>query len=90
MNDQATVTMYRTRGCPFCVMAAEFLEDEDIQFVEVFLDDHPDRRGFTSSLKPGHATVPLIIVGEQPIGGLDELRMLHASGGLEEILRGSE
>ena len=89
MNDQVAVTMYRTRGCPFCVMAAEFLEREEIEFEEVFLDDHADRRGFTAELMPGHFTVPLVVVGGRPVGGLDELRRVHASGELGSLLRGN-
>lgn len=87
MTDQAKVTVYRTRSCPFCVMAAELLDRLDVYAHEVFLDDHPDRRGFTHAILPGHYTVPLILVGEAPIGGFFELRKLADSGELEELLR---
>ena len=86
-DDAPKVTMYRTRSCPFCVMAAQFLESLDVPFEEVALDDHPDRRGFTDSLKPGHYTVPLVMVGDEPVGGFDELRALHARGELFSTLR---
>ena len=88
MGTPPEVTMYRTRGCPFCVMAAEFLQGLSVPFREVFLDDHPDRRGFTNELMPGHHTVPLVMVGDRPVGGLAELHSLHGQGELEPLLRG--
>ena len=87
-NSKATVTMYRTTSCPFCVMAAEFLDELGVDYAEVSLDSHPDRWAATSALMPGHQTVPLIVIGEKPIGGLDSLRELHAKGELESMIRG--
>lgn len=81
--------MYRTSGCPFCVMAAEFLDGLGYEFEEVSLDDHPDRRELTNSILSGHYTVPLVVVGDRPVGGLDELQALHAAGELDQALRGS-
>lgn len=84
MNSQtAKVTMYRTRSCPFCVAAEDFLDAKGVEFDQIFLDDHPDRRAFVASIKPGHWTVPLVVIADEPIGGYDELRALDASGGLE-------
>jgi glutaredoxin 3 len=88
MTDRPTITVYRTRGCPFCIMAADLLGRLDAEVDEVFLDDHPDRGQVTSKILPGHHTVPLVVVGEQPIGGFDELRQLQAAGRLEGLLRG--
>lgn len=86
MTNQAPVLVYRTRYCPFCVAAERFLRSHDIEFEEVSLDDHPDRRGFTASIMPGHATVPLILIGDRPIGGYRELLDLDATGELDKLL----
>ena len=78
--------MYRTRGCPFCVMAAEWFADRGIQVEETYLDDHPDRHGLTSSVLPGHTTVPLILIDGTPLGGWEELRAAAARGKLDHLL----
>ena len=88
-NAFASVKMYRTSSCPYCIMAAELLHHLGVEFEEIDLDGHPDRRAVTSEILPGHYTVPLIVVGDQPLGGFDDLRALHAAGTLEERLRGT-
>ena len=88
-SPSALVKMYRTSSCPFCIMAAELLNHLGVEFEEIDLDGHPDRRGLTNSILPGHHTVPLVVVGERPLGGFDELRALHAAGTLEDALRGA-
>ncbi len=89
MPEQTLVTVYRTRSCPFCVMAAKLLDQINAAVEEVFLDDHPDRSGFTHGILPGHYTVPLILVGDRPIGGFSELRRMQESGDLQGLLRGA-
>ena len=86
MTDQPKVTVYRTAACPFCVMAEELLRDKGVTFEEIFLDDHPDRRGFVSGLLPGHRTVPLVLVGDRPLGGFQDLLALEQSGELDRLL----
>ena len=86
MTSTAPITVYRTRYCPFCVETERFLTKAGIQFEEIFLDDHPDRRGFTASIMPGHGTVPLIVMGDEPLGGYRELLDLHGSGELARRL----
>lgn len=89
MSDSPAIQMYRTSSCPFCIMAAELLKGHGIQFEEISLDGHPDRRKVTSDILPGHDTVPLIVVDGEPIGGFDELQRLRAAGELETRLRGT-
>ena len=87
MSDAGThVKMYRTRSCPFCIMAAELLRSHGIAFEEVYLDQEPNRRAITAAIKPGHTTVPLVVAGDTPVGGFDDLRRLDAAGVLEETL----
>ena len=83
---QPNVTVYRTRMCPFCIAAAQFLTDRGVTMNEIYLDDHADRRSVTRAILPGHDTVPLVVIDDQPIGGFDALRALDASGELERLL----
>lgn len=85
----ATITMYRTRYCPFCVAAEDFLEAKGVEFDQVYLDDHPDRWSFTTAIMPGHRTVPLIVIDDEPLGGYEELRAADAAGELAPRIFGS-
>lgn len=82
MNQRATVVVYRTRTCPFCTAAEDLLKARGIAFDEIHLDDSPDRRAATSAILPGHTTVPLILIDDEPIGGFDALRAMDRSGAL--------
>ncbi len=84
-DSQQRVVMYRTRGCPFCVMAEQLLQQKSIPVEQIYLDDHPDRRGFVSSILPGHYTVPLVLIDDRAIGGFTELQDLDAGGELENL-----
>ena len=86
MASSAKVTVYRTRFCPFCVAAARLLDTLGVVYEEVSVDGHADRRSLTSGILAGHTTVPLIVIGEEPIGGYEELVQLESSGRLEELL----
>ena len=84
----ATVRVYRTAYCPFCIAAVELLDQLGIDYEEIALDQHPDRRRVTSEIKPGHTTVPLVVVDDEPVGGYQELTALHQRGGLEPMVFG--
>lgn len=84
---QAEIKMYRTRTCPFCKTAAAWFADRGLEIEEIFLDSHPDRGQVTSAIKPGHTTVPLIVIDGEPVGGLDDLRLAEDRGELEALLR---
>jgi glutaredoxin 3 len=87
MSDPRTdIVVYRTSGCPFCVAAEHLLKQKNAVFEEVYLDDHPDRFRFVAEIKPGHYTVPLVVIRGEPIGGYQELMQLDATGRLDELL----
>ena len=88
MSATPEVLVYRTTSCPFCIAAAELLKQRGIPFTEVSLDHDPDRQGTTSAVLPGHRTVPLIVIGGEPLGGFDALRAADASGDLAARVQG--
>ncbi|MGA1523188.1 MAG: glutaredoxin domain-containing protein [Planctomycetota bacterium] len=90
MKQRATVVVYRTRTCPFCIAAEELLQARGITFDEVHLDDSPARRAVTSSILPGHMTVPLVLIDDRPIGGYDALRAMDRSGELRSSVFSDE
>jgi glutaredoxin 3 len=80
----ATVQMYTTRWCGYCVRAKALLESRGIPFEEISLDDDPGFRRRLMDLTGGW-TVPQILIHGRPIGGYTELWQLDRSGELERL-----
>jgi glutaredoxin 3 len=78
----ATIQVYTTRWCAYCIRAKTLLELRGLEFQEVSLDEDPDFRRRLLE-QTGGWTVPQIVIGGQPIGGYTELWQLDRSGELE-------
>ena len=76
----AAVTVYSTMYCPYCRMAESLLDSLGVDYKKV---DLTHDRGALADLKrrTGMRTVPQIFVGDELIGGFDDLSALHRSGG---------
>ncbi len=79
------VTVYSTTWCPWCDRAKALLKARGIAYDSVNIDEEPDFRQKLLDLTGGY-TVPQIVIGEQPIGGFQQLRALDASGELCKLL----
>jgi glutaredoxin 3 len=79
------ITIYTTAWCGLCERAKAFLEARGLAYDEVRVDEEPGFRDRLLALT-GRATVPQIVVGEEPIGGYSELRALDRDGRLDELL----
>ena len=83
----ASVRMYTTQVCPFCIRAKALLKQRGVdQIDEVRIDLDPQQREQMMALT-GRRTVPQIFIGETHVGGCDELVALDRSGGLEPLLQ---
>jgi glutaredoxin 3 len=78
----ASVRLYSTRWCGYCVRAKALLESRGIEYEEVMLDDDPAFRQKLFDLTGGW-TVPQILIDGRPIGGYTELWRLDREGKLE-------
>ncbi|HEY6398566.1 MAG TPA: glutaredoxin domain-containing protein [Solirubrobacteraceae bacterium] len=79
-----SITVYTTSHCSRCVAAKMLLTRRGISFQEVNLAKDPDGR--TALLKrTGMVTFPQILIGEQVIGGFDELRAADREGRLSQL-----
>jgi glutaredoxin 3 len=83
----AAVTLYTTRYCPFCIGARSLLDSKEVPYRDIAVDHDPGLRREMMD-RSGRRTVPQIWVGEQHIGGYDELRLLDHEGRLDELLEG--
>ncbi|WP_250654945.1 glutaredoxin 3 [Alkalimarinus coralli] len=79
------VVLYTTRFCPYCVRAKNLLNSKGVSFEEIAVDNDPALRR-EMMVKSGRHTVPQIWIGDQHIGGCDELYALERSGKLDSAL----
>jgi len=81
----ATVQIYSTRWCGYCVRAKALLDARGIAYEEIALDDDPTFRQKLFDLTGGW-TVPQILVDGRPLGGYAELWRLDREGRLADRL----
>lgn len=79
------LTLYTTEWCGYCTRAKRLLDDRGLRYREVSLDDDPRFRQRVYDLG-GQWTVPLVVIGDSPVGGYHELAALDRSGALAELL----
>lgn len=85
MTTQATVTLYTTQWCPFCIRAKQLLDQKEAPYHEISVDGQPDLRQDMMQ-KSGQYTVPQIWIGDRHVGGCDELFALERAGRLDSLL----
>ena len=78
------VTVYTTRACPHCHRAKDLLKRKGIPFQEIDVTEDPKKRGEAEE-RYGWMSVPIIVIGDQCIGGADELSRMERTGELDKI-----
>lgn len=82
----AKVTMYSTAVCPYCIRAEALLRQRGVQDIQkIRIDEDPAERDRMIEIT-GRRTVPQIFIGEQHVGGFDDLSALDRAGGLVPLL----
>lgn len=81
----AEITIYTTRFCPFCVRAKSLLSNKRAEFKEIAVDGDSEMRRQLLE-RTGQRTVPQIWIGQQHVGGCDELMTLDRQGRLDTML----
>lgn len=79
-----SVKVYSTPYCPFCNMAKSLLRRSEIPFEDIDVSNPAERAKIRS--ESGWPTVPVIYIGDELVGGFDELSAAQMSGRLEELL----
>jgi glutaredoxin 3 len=80
----ATVIIYTTAWCPYCIRAKQLLDDKAVEYTEINVSAG-DARAKMRELTGG-TTVPQIVINDQATGGCDELFVLERSGELNKLL----
>ena len=79
------IVIYTTPICPYCVAAKSLLKEKGVGWREVDISkDSAERESMVA--RTGRRTVPQIFIGEQHVGGFDELAALDREGGLDPLL----
>lgn len=85
MTEQVRVVMYGTPHCSYCMAARMLLKKKGVEFDEISVSGDAAMREQMEKLS-GKRSVPQIFVGDQPVGGFDELYTLDQDGRLDELL----
>ena len=80
------VKIYTTRTCPFCVRAKRLLQRKNVPYQEIDVSYDDDARTQLTE-RTGRRTVPQIFIGEEHVGGSDELHALEERGELDSLLQ---
>jgi glutaredoxin 3 len=85
----ASVEVYTTPYCPYCVAAKDLLRRKGVDFIEINVAGDRDLRTKMVARAGGSMTVPQIFIGETHVGGCDDLYALDDAGGLDPLLAGA-
>ncbi len=83
----SAIEIYVKQWCPYCAMAKQLLSEKGRNWNEIDIEAQPERRGEMIE-RSGRRTVPQIFVGEQHVGGFDDLKALDDAGRLDSLLEG--
>ena len=82
----ARLEIYTKSWCPYCGFAKAFLDDKNIPFREIDVtSDHLLEREMRE--RSGRSAVPQIFIGDQHIGGCNDLVTAERAGLLAELLQ---
>jgi glutaredoxin 3 len=82
----AHVTIYTRPFCGYCSRAISLLNEKGIEFTEIEAGFDPDKRDEMVRRSGGGRTFPQIFVGDQHIGGCDDMMALERAGKLDPLL----
>lgn len=81
----AHVTIYTRPFCGYCARALKLLDDKRAAYTEIEAGMDPALRQEMMK-RSGRNTFPQIFVGEQHIGGCDDMMALEREGKLDALL----
>ncbi|ATC95827.1 glutaredoxin 3 [Pseudoalteromonas tunicata] len=83
----ATVVIYTKDYCPYCIRAKALLSSKGVPFTEFDIGKQPELRDEMVAKANGGYTVPQIFIGDQHIGGCDDMMALDSQGKLDTLLK---
>jgi glutaredoxin 3 len=83
------VVIYTKSTCGYCYAAKTLLRKKNVAFQEISVDGDRTRQATMATKAGGRSTVPQIFIGEQHVGGCDDLHALESAGKLDKLLVGT-
>ena len=80
-----TIDIYTKATCFYCMRAKALFDQKQVSFNEIKIDNDNDLRNEMIK-RSGGVTVPQVFIGDQYVGGCDDLFALHAANKLDELL----
>lgn len=80
------VQIYTKSFCPYCWRAKHLLDSKGVGYEEIAVDYGGEERQRMIQRAHGRTTVPQIFIGEEHIGGCDDLMALERAGKLDELI----
>lgn len=80
------VTVYTKPGCPYCSRAMSLLSQKDADVTEIVASRDPDIKAEMVQRSGGKTTYPQVFIGEEHVGGCDDVMSLERRGKLDAML----
>ena len=76
------VVIYSTRFCPYCIRARTLLDNKNITYTEIRVDEQSEQRSVMEQ-RCQRTSVPQIFIDDYHVGGCDDLFALESQGDLD-------
>tara|TARA_A100001037_G_scaffold304082_1_gene339798 strand:- start:517 stop:822 length:306 start_codon:yes stop_codon:yes gene_type:complete len=86
IKNVAKVEIYTAPLCEFCHRAKRLFSQKNVEFTEVDVIIQPEQKKLMVTRANGATSVPQIFIGDQHVGGCDDLFALEAAGKLDPML----
>ncbi|WP_372789759.1 glutaredoxin family protein [Paraconexibacter sp.] len=81
----ASITVYTTNACAYCVQVKRLLDKRGLTFDEINLARDPEGRTALIE-KTGRMSFPQVLIGDTVVGGFEETVRAERSGQLAQLL----
>ena len=84
---QKRIVIYTTSWCPYCHRAKRLLASKGWKFEEIDVDGDDEKRTWLRKTT-GMRTVPQVFIGDESVGGYDDISALDRRGELDRKVLG--
>lgn len=74
------IRLYTKDYCPYCDAAKRLFKNLKLTYEEINLENNPEERARLSAAAGGWRTMPMIWVGDEFLGGFQDIQALHERG----------
>jgi len=79
---QQPIKIYTTSWCPYCHRAKRLLNSKGWTYEEIDVDGDDEKRAWLRKVT-GMRTVPQVFIGDESVGGYDDISALDRRGELD-------